>query len=306
LEGEGALYWQARSAEREGQRDKATRLYQTLLQQYPDGYYALWAETQLNAPLIPRRDFRQRQRPLPPTSLSLSLQTHFLRSQELKTLGLFSLARRELDAFTQEIPPSLLPFLLQEYTSVEGYTAALRLAQALSRGRSNGEVWQEYLSPRAYWEKDKARTTQKGLDPYLVLALMRQESLFDPEAVSPAKALGLMQLLPATAAKLNSAPLSLTDPDFNVELGTSYLRELLDLYSGNLVLALAAYNAGEAAVGRWQKRYPGLEPDEFVESISFRETRSYVKLVLRNYRTYLRLYEKSQSVPLKWPATAGK
>ena len=69
-------------------------------------------------------------------------------------------------------------------------------------------------------------------------------------------------------------------------------------YDGNLILALAAYNAGEKAVERWQRRYPGLELDEFVESLSFRETRNYVKLVLRNYRTYLRLYGKNRFISL--------
>jgi soluble lytic murein transglycosylase len=105
-----------------------------------------------------------------------------------------------------------------------------------------------------------------------------------------------MQLLPATAARVTSAPsvsaTSLVDPDFNVEAGTAYLRQLLDLYDDNLIMAVAAYNAGENAVEKWRLRYPDLEPDEFVESISFRETRNYVKLVLRNYRTYRRLYDR--------------
>ena len=105
-----------------------------------------------------------------------------------------------------------------------------------------------------------------------------------------------MQLLPATVARLKRSPSviagTLTDPGFNIEAGTAYLRHLLDLYDGNLILAMAAYNAGESAVNKWRARYPDLAPDEFVESISFRETRTYVKLVLRDYRTYRRLYEK--------------
>jgi len=86
------------------------------------------------------------------------------------------------------------------------------------------------------------------------------------------------------------SPVSLVDPNFNVQAGTAYLRQLLDLYNGNQVMAVAAYNAGENAVEKWRVRYANLEPDEFVESISFRETRNYVKLVLRNYRMYRRLY----------------
>jgi soluble lytic murein transglycosylase len=139
-----------------------------------------------------------------------------------------------------------------------------------------------------------AQAREKRLDPYLVLALMRQESVFDPEAVSPARAYGLMQLLPSTAVKVTGAApdtaLPLTEPRFNIEIGMTYLRQLLDRYNDNLIMAVAAYNAGENAVDKWRNRYPDLAPDEFVEHISYRETRNYVKQVLRNYRTYLRLY----------------
>jgi len=311
--GEAALYWQGRSAERAGDKDEAARLYRRLLQKDPDSYYALWAEKRLNVSLTPLiLDLTDS---IPAVSLAVAVpeeRPHFLRSQELKTLGLFSLARRELDALAQETPRGLsfLYFFLQEYSSIEDYTAALHLAKAQTQKRSAGGGWQEYLYPRAYWEMVSVRTTQKGLDPYLVLALMRQESLFDPEAVSPAGATGLMQLLPATAARLIGTPrvafTSLIDPAFNVDLGTTYLRTLLDLYDGNLIFALAAYNAGEEAVERWQERYGGLELDEFVESLSFRETRNYVKLVLENYRAYLRLYGKSRSVPLIWTVSIEK
>ena len=103
-----------------------------------------------------------------------------------------------------------------------------------------------------------------------------------------------MQLLPTTAAGLTSLPLNgvspLTDPELNISLGSSYLRQLLDRYNDSVILALGAYNAGERATDKWKTRSGELEPDEFIESISYRETRKYVKLVLRNYRTYVRLY----------------
>ncbi len=303
-----ALYWQARSAEKSGKLKEANRLYQRLLQKHPNSYYTLWAEKRLGVSLTPLPS-NHRNTPVAviPMSLNPRSRTHLLRSQELKALGLFPLAQRELKALEEDLGqvPSLLPALLREYASVEGYTSALRLAQSPTAS-GNGR-WYPYLYPRAYWEAVQSQANRKGLDPYLVLALIRQESLFDPEALSPAGALGLMQLLPTTAARLVGSNLpSLTDPWVNLDLGTTYLRQLLDLYTGDLILALAAYNAGERAVEKWQKRYRGLEADEFVESLSFRETRSYVKLVLRNYRTYLRLYEKSPAVPLRWSLTAKK
>src|SRR6185295_1580946 len=82
----------------------------------------------------------------------------------------------------------------------------------------------------------------------------------------------------------------LLDPMTNITLGTRYLRQLLDRYDGNLAKALAAYNGGEDAVAKWERRVPGAATDEFVETISYRETRHYVKQVLGNYRRYRRLY----------------
>jgi soluble lytic murein transglycosylase len=297
-EGESALYWQARAAEQLVQADKAQQLYRDLLRRYPDSYYTLWAEKRLNlssSALQPGTDG-----PVPPPSLPRSLASHYHRSQELSAIGLLPLARRELDVVKEGTPhePGFTRFLLAEYSRLQGYAAALRFALNLAK-EGNGN-WLRYLYPHAYWETVSAQAQAKRLDPYLVLALIRQESAFDPEAVSSARAYGLMQLLPETAARLTRAssvsPASLVDPDFNVQAGTAYLRQLLDLYNGNLFMAVAAYNAGENAVEKWRARYANLEPDEFVESISFRETRNYVKLVLRNYRTYRRLYEKGLGV----------
>ena len=175
---------------------------------------------------------------------------------------------------------------------MDGYAAALRLAQALSQ--QQGGNWLRYLYPQAYGSTITRHARQKGLDPHLILALIRQESLFNPEAVSPAQAYGLMQLLPKTAARMTNAASvslqSLTDPEFNISTGTAYLRQLVQQFDGNTAMAVAAYNAGENAVEKWRARYAGLELDEFVESISYRETRNYVKLVMRNYRMYRRLY----------------
>ncbi|MGH7961650.1 MAG: tetratricopeptide repeat protein [Candidatus Binatia bacterium] len=294
-EGESALYWQARSAEKLGLREKATQGYRTLLQRYPDGYYALWAEKRLQVtppPLDPGAA-----RAVSPPSLPPRFDRHHRRSQELQALGLLSLARRELDVGKEGAPldATLTRFLLAEYSRLDGHAAALRLAVSLDR-KDPGN-WRRYLFPHAYWDLVSTQAQQKGLDPYLVLALIRQESLFDPDAVSPAQAYGLMQLLPATAARMTgSSPgvSSLTTPAFNIQAGTTYLRQLLDLYDNNLIMAVAGYNAGEKAVDKWRARYPGLAPDEFAESISYRETRNYVKLVLRNYRTYQRLYGKEE------------
>src|SRR5262249_60511144 len=203
------------------------------------------------------------------------------RPRRYATLGLHRLAQRELDALA---PSASTASLVQAYAAVDAPGPALRLA----RGSIGTE--RRYLYPLGYWEVVRPLAEARGLDPLLVAALIRQESLFVPDAVSPADAHGLMQLLPSTARDLAAAS-GTPPPDrealhrvtVNVDLGTSLLRHLLDRYGGSRVKALAAYNAGEDAVGRWEKRYAGRPDDEFVELISYRETRDYVKAVIQHY-----------------------
>lgn len=300
-EGESALYWQARSLERQDKRQHAAVVYRQLLERYSHSYYALWAERRLGrtpqpVPLGPALTVAR-------PKLSSRLAHYYERSQELRKMGLVDFARQELDRLKQAVPRSraFRHFLLVEYDRLEGYGQALRLAQGLKQAQRR-----RYDFPRAYWDTLTEHPSARQLDPYLVLALIRQESLFDPEAVSPARAYGLMQLLPSTAARVAAVPsgegLPLTNADCNIKLGTTYLRQLLDRYQDNLIMAVAAYNAGETAVEKWQTRFPNVEPDEFVENISYRETRNYVKKVLTNYRTYVRLYESRPAAIRLGPA----
>ena len=138
-----------------------------------------------------------------------------------------------------------------------------------------------------------------ALDPYLVLALVRQESLFNPQARSVSDARGLMQLMPATAdrigpsAGVEQASLNLFDPSLSVRVGTAYLKNLFDMFGGDPFKAVAAYNAGEHAVQRWNAKYPG-DDDQWVENIGFRETRDYVKRVMGGLREYRMLYPRTR------------
>lgn len=291
-EGESALYWQARTIEQQGRSDQAADLYRQLLRRYPDSYYTMWAEKRLGEPPS-TLSISAAETSLPPPPMAPITESHYIKSLELRQIGLLEFAQRELDMVRENSPsdPSNVAFFLNEYPQVEGHHRALRFAQSI--GVSGGSRWR-YLYPQAYWRTVSTEAQQKRLDPYLVLSIMRQESVFDPDVVSPAQAYGLMQLLPSTAARVSGmtseADLPLSDPTFNIQTGTTYLRQLLDRYGENFVLAVAAYNSGEEAVDRWRRRYPGLAADEFVEHISYRETRNYVRQVMNNYRTYLRLY----------------
>ena len=295
-EGGSALYWQARSAEHQGHSEEAAKLYRRLLRRYPHGYYALWAEKRLG--ITPSTlPIKMLPSPKKPT-LSAVQKAHYQRCTALADLGLHHLAQRELDLVRQSAPrkAAWTKFLIAEYRRLNDHTSAFQLIKKLSVQSS---VRQAYVYPQAYWGFVLAQAVEKELDPYIIVSLIRQESLFNPAAVSSANAYGLMQLLPTTAAQLTDVPLNgggaLTDPELNIQLGTTYLRGLLDRYQGSIILALGAYNAGEKAADKWQARSGDLEPDEFIENISYRETRKYVKLVLRNYRTYTRMYGNGET-----------
>jgi soluble lytic murein transglycosylase len=141
---------------------------------------------------------------------------------------------------------------------------------------------------------------QAGLDPFMVAALIRQESEFDPAVISHANAYGLTQILPSTGRELSrrlrlrgfNAKI-LLEPDTNLRLGAEYLRSLLSQFDGSWEPALASYNAGKSRVVAWRNRRQYREPAEFVESIPFSETRNYVQIVVRNADLYRRLYNAS-------------
>jgi soluble lytic murein transglycosylase len=149
------------------------------------------------------------------------------------------------------------------------------------------------LFPKAWWETIKTESARNNLDPYFVASLIRQESEFNPSAISYANAYGLMQLLPSTGKQMareegltHFQTFQLLDPETNIRLGTRYLREMLDNVGGVPEYAMAAYNAGDGRVADWKAAGPYSGIDEFVESIPFTQTREYVEAILRNEETY--------------------
>lgn len=161
------------------------------------------------------------------------------------------------------------------------------------------ERWEmAYPLEYADWISDNAKVN--GVDPLLVHALIREESRYNPDALSRVKALGLMQLMPGTAygvAKRLSVPLSGTQevlkPEINIKLGTNYLAYTLKRFDNNALLAVASYNGGPNAVQSWFQQHKlagNSDFDIFVENIPFRETRDYVRKVFGSYWTYEEIY----------------
>ncbi len=147
------------------------------------------------------------------------------------------------------------------------------------------------LFPIRYWQEIQLASKQ-DMDPVLIKSLIRQESAFSSKAMSSAKAMGLMQLVPSTARKMGLKDKSkLFDPETNIHMGAAYLRYLIERFK-SIELALASYNAGPKSVDDWKKRYVTDDPELFVEMMPFKETREYVRLIKRNQAIYKQILLK--------------
>ncbi|MFP6625975.1 MAG: lytic transglycosylase domain-containing protein [Deltaproteobacteria bacterium] len=307
--GPEALYWQARSLEKlekNGGQQKAASIHARILADHPDSYYAYLSEKR-SKQLAPAPKVEAI--PAVPATMDASgadtpAQGNLYRARALALAGLDRWASLEVKTALARAPSSAKAAMLAEASRAGAHSEAMRTALALYYGGQLREnQLYPYLYPKAHEEVVRTQALRHGLDPALVWGLMRQESAFDRRAVSPASAYGLMQLLSATAERMaRNAGVEggltadrLFEADTNIRLGTAYLGVLADLFADNEVLMLAGYNAGERASERWRKQFSGLDEDEFVERISYRETRSYVKKVLRNRRNYQRLYDDTDS-----------
>jgi soluble lytic murein transglycosylase len=252
-----------------------------------------------------------------PTAVLRDLPQEFHNGAALLRLGLADLARVELSACERKLAGDRdgLVLLAQLYWRNglyrKGVLTAERLlaADGANSGDGAAEPTKGFLRkityPVCFAAPVYEQSRSQGVDPFLVLSVMKRESTFDPGAVSRAGAIGLMQLMPATARSVaaylgeDTANLDLTDPEVNLRYGIWHLGRLIGRYSDSVVAALAAYNAGEDNAERWLRsaRPAGAgettgQPDGFVymESVSFRETREYAHRVLADLQTYRTLY----------------
>ena len=175
----------------------------------------------------------------------------------------------------------------------------------LATPEQNAVPWRflEMYYPLRYENLIREASDKKRLDPYLVMALIRQESAFNPNAKSWVGATGLMQIMPATGQELGDrvygkfSTSRLADPEVNVELGTRYLRQVIDLFDGNVELALAGYNGGPYRIRRWRQQNPSQPLDEFIEGMPLSETRGYVKRITLLRTSYQELYGSRANSP---------
>jgi soluble lytic murein transglycosylase len=309
-----ALYWRARLAEEENQPAMARAFYTKLSERYRNFYYAELARDRIkHLPVVadPPGDYPVLDR-VPPLQSDVTIketeppsdELHVQKAELLGNGGLVDFAVRELQAVSPAEGGSWVPSEeARLYVETGHYDRAIEVMKHCAPNYFSLDIpdmpraYWEALFPKAYWNDLKRYAAANGLDPYLIASLIRQESEFNPSAVSRANAVGLMQLLPKTGrnvakqVKLRRFSYSqLYTPAVNLELGTRYFRGMVDKFGGSFEYALAAYNAGSDRVEEWLNDGKYRDPQEFVESIPFTETREYVQAILRNASVYKQLY----------------
>ena len=288
-----ALYWTARAREQNGSAG-ANDLYSQILAEAPRSYYGMLAAARLGRA---REGGVSGQLTLPPEPrAALSDDSSFARVVLLRRINLREEAAAELEDAVQSAvsDPVRLYGMASVYIEAERYHMALRI---MRRHFQTVAATGDPTLPRAFWEmfypyawRDEMRDAaqRSGIDPYLVAAVVREESSYYPRAMSRAGARGLMQLMPSTARLMAPAG-DLDDPAFNIELGTRFLAGLMREFNDPR-LAVAAYNAGPNRVRQWLNARRNDDMEAFVEQIPFDETRLYVKKVVLSWDEYRRIY----------------
>lgn len=309
-----ASFWVGKWATLLGKQEDARKAYEYVLSQFPQSYYAWRAASILgldvgdfsnlrlmNPEIIPP------QRPVPPAG-----------SDTFKELYLLGQDRDAWYEWETAFKNNNQPTVAEEFTEGlmrlakgENLIGIAKISKLEDRDKPEEQAefaalskeityWQARY-PFPYFQEIQKWSISRQLNPLLVTALMRQESMFQPKIKSVVGATGLMQVMPSTAAwiapqiGMDIKNLNLENPNDNIMLGTWYLDHTHQQYGNNSMLAIASYNAGPGNVAKWLQTIPKQDPDEFVEEIPFGETRNYVRLVFGNYWNYLRLYNPSIS-----------
>jgi soluble lytic murein transglycosylase len=304
-----SLYWRGRCLEKSKNAESAISSYRSVLKNNYRGYYAHLARKRLDilsaspeespipdsAPSPPPDDLFA----LPSCNPSKEQPERLEKVRELNAMELFPEAAEELVQLNKKRcrKRDFWIGLSRLYRLNRDYRRSIRALYMVYHDDLPRTLWQ-LLYPKNFEETIVEQARLYDLDIYLVMALIRQESVFDPQSLSSANAYGLMQIIPPTARRIaKKLKLEIFDeemlyePEVNIPLGVRYMDDLYREFKGNLTLMLAAYNAGEKAARRWKKRNDDSDPYRFIENISYPETRRYVKQVLKNYENYLWLYE---------------
>lgn len=309
------LFWSGRAHEASGKKRLAEARFTLTALDYLNSYYGRMAVGRLNGRVPPPRVIADVADPAVGASASVTVPPpNDAIVRALLEAGLYEDALNELayiqrnwgDSAAVQATTSwiyrrqglIAPGGWDQFTLLRGSITLMRRAYPQFMAAGGEQLPREVLAhifPISYWDLIQKHAEANKLDPYLVAALVAQESTFVPDVRSSANAVGLMQLIPSTARmyarKLNLAYSSklMSNPEANIRMGTAYLADKIAEF-GETHLALASYNAGERAVRRWMSERPGVANDEFIDDIPYPETQNYVKRILGTADDYRRLY----------------
>jgi soluble lytic murein transglycosylase len=319
------LYWSGRARERLADSRAAAARYRLAVADYGSSYYGRLASRRLASspevdaePLRPPSSPFRSATPPPTVGLMRALMEAGLHDAALAEV---QYAQRtwgdstQLQATSAWIRHQQARSLKGEarFVALRGSITTMRRAYPQFLSAAGEDIPPDVLRlifPLDYWDLVSRYASEYDLDPFLLAALMAQESTFTPEIRSSAGAHGLMQVMPATgrlyARRLGIRPFStasLSQPEINVRIGVRYFTDLIERFGG-AHYALAGYNAGDSRVAAWIAENPNLPADEFVDSIPFPETQNYVKRILGTAEDYRRLYGSGLLTPGDQPAAA--
>jgi soluble lytic murein transglycosylase len=304
-------YWEARSSTLAGNFDKVAPLFKSLAEESPYDYYGSQAHKILvsaKQPVV--KNGASGRTSFPDLTLNPAARSNILVSHSIKLmdLGLPVFALMNLQALPKSLRSSRsVTFLMAKAAQESGYYG---LAHEIIVSGFSGLVdnppdnapkeFLEMIFPRPHKAETSKNASKGGIDPLLVWAIVRQESRYDSFAVSPAGALGLMQVTPRTALVVSKQSdcsnhqivQDLLDPRKNLALGILILSQNMKQFKGNIIPAIAAYNADINKVKQWVGRNGRMRQDEFIENIPYSETRLYVKKVLANLSGYSKIYSR--------------
>lgn len=294
-----SLYWAGKVAAELGRSVESQSYYRRAASGFPRSYYST------RAVKLGYSDAGTLTRPAGLMLSALSVEDVeggdcLRRGDALYSLGLRQEARREIMRAENLNGRDMakLEFIRDRYEALGFLDRAVRLSMQIFVANGRNDEW-DRVYPNYYWEQIVSAAAEANVDPYLVLSVIRQESTFNEGATSRAGALGLMQIMPQTGKTLAHTlgmprfeRSSLYDPDVSIRLGSYFLGDQVRQFAEGptadmgFELGLAAYNAGPHNARQWLERFPHDDADAFVERIPFKETRLYVKLVLKNYAIY--------------------
>lgn len=283
------MFWMGKIAERENNYDKYMSYYKSTIANFPDTYYAYRAYLSMKHIKTSVLNAYIKERPVEYPYPGISRNDVIFKLAELKDYDML------LEITEDDFIKSWIYYQKGDYS--HSMLIARDAMEKIYPKPERTDLRWRLVYPIDFYDEIQKYAEAVGNNAPLMLALVREESYFNSDAISSAGARGLMQLMPATAREISvhygygmTSEDDLYKPELNIKIGNSYYAQLRSMLNNLDISSIAAYNGGIGSIGRWQKNINYADTDEFVEQIPYAETKNYVKKVFRSYWNYLRIY----------------